>query len=300
MLMELRQLEYVVAIAEEGTFTQAAVRVRVAQPAISQQVRRLERELGRRLFDRSGRPVRLTPAGVAFLPFARAALDAAADGRDAVASVEGTLTGRLRIGTVQAPPPFLSDLLGQFRADYPGVEITLRWEHAEELAGQVSSGALDAAVIGLGGQRIPPGVATRLLSSEPMVIAVGKDHPLAGRATTTLAALRDQPFVTLPAGSGLRTLVESVCVRAGFTPIIRAETDDLFLVAELVQHGLGIALLPRSVARRHADGLHLLRVQRPSLRRRLVLAWPRRQATAAGVAFRRFASRFASSASGDS
>jgi DNA-binding transcriptional LysR family regulator len=297
--MELRQLEYVLAIASEGTFTRAALRVRVAQPAISQQVRRLERELGRRLFDRSGRPVRLTPAGIAFLPFARAALDAAADGRDAVASVEGTLTGRLRVGTVQAPPSFLPDLLGQFHEEHPGVEIAVKWEHAEELAGQVASGALDAAVIGLGGQRLPAGVATRPLTNEPMVIAVGRDHPLAGRSVATPAALRDQPLVTLPAGSGLRTLVESVCVRAGFTPVIRAETDDLFLVTQLVQHGLGIALLPESVATRHGNGLHLVRVRRPSLHRRLVLAWSRSQETAAGVAFRRFASTFGGS-NGDS
>src|SRR4029453_5988592 len=93
MLMELRQLECVVAIAEEGTFTRAALRLRVAQPAVSQQVRRLERELRRQLFDRADRPVRLTPAGVAFLPFARSALQAAVDGRGAREWLEGTLTG---------------------------------------------------------------------------------------------------------------------------------------------------------------------------------------------------------------
>lgn len=190
--------------------------------------------------------------------------------------------------------PFLVDsdrypLVFRCRAS---VEITLRWEHAEELAGRVLSGTLDAAVIGLGGQHVPAGVATRLLTSEPMVIAVGKDHPLAGRTVAPLAALRDQPLVTLPAGSGLRTLVESVCMRTGFAPLIRAETDDLSLVAELVQHGLGIALLPECIAKRHGNGLRLVRIRRPSLRRRLALAWPRRQASAVGEAFRTFATRF--------
>lgn len=298
--MELRQLEYVVAIAEEGTFTRAALRVRVAQPAISQQVRKLERELGQQLFDRSDRPARLTAAGASFLPYARGALDAAADGRDAVRSLAGTLTGRLAVGTVQAPPSFLPGLLGGFHEQYPALEVTLRVGHAEELGARVASGMLDSAVIGLGGQRIPPGVATRLLTSEPMVLAVALDHPLAGRATVTPAALRDQPLVTLPAGSGLRTLVESVCVKAGFTPLIRAETDDLNLAADLVRHGFGIALLPESVAARHRDGLRLLAVRRPSLRRRLVLAWPRSRATAAGTAFVSFATRFAQQRGGDS
>lgn len=288
--MELRQLECVVAIAEEGTFTRAALRLRVAQPAVSQQVRRLERELRRQLFDRADRPVRLTPAGVAFLPFARSALQAAVDGRDAMASLEGTLTGRLAVGTVQAPPPSLPDLLGRFREEHPAVEVSLRVAHAEELAEQAAAGALDLAVIGIGGQRLPAALATKLLTSEPMVLAVAASHPLAAKTTVTPAALRDQPIVTLPTGSGLRTLVESVCARSGFMPTVRAETDDLFLAADLVRHGLGIALLPESIASRHRDGLHLLSVRRPSLRRRLVLAWPRGRPSPTADAFLSLAS----------
>src|SRR5215213_6125008 len=109
--MELRQLQYLVAVAEEASFTRAAARVRVAQPAISQQVAQLERELGERLFDRSDRKVRLTAAGEAFLPHARAALGATVAGRDAVRSLTGLLAGRLVVGVVQVPPPAFTQQL---------------------------------------------------------------------------------------------------------------------------------------------------------------------------------------------
>src|SRR5215468_2316603 len=113
--MELRQLRYLIAVAEEASFTRGAARVHVAQPAVSQQIAQLERELGDKLFDRSDRQVHLTPAGEAFLPYARAALDAALDGRDAIVSMRGVLTGQLAVGTIQSPPEFMIRMLGEFQ-----------------------------------------------------------------------------------------------------------------------------------------------------------------------------------------
>lgn len=287
--MELRQLLYMVATAEEASFTRAAVRVHVAQPAISQQIAQLERELGQRLFDRSDRRVRLTPPGEAFLPFARAALDAAAEGRDAVISLQGILAGRLAIGTIQSPPEFLIGLLGEFQRHHPKVDIALRIGHPEDLAADVAAGALDAAVLGLAGQRLPAVLATRVLATERLVVAVGSEHPFARRASTTLLALKDEALVTLTHGSGLRAVLDAACAQAGFTPHIRAETDDVTLLTDLVHHGLGVAVLPRSVAERAQQPLTTIALRRPVLNRRVVLAWHRNRSSAPGRAFLAFA-----------
>src|SRR2546430_6468779 len=157
--MELRQLQYFVAVAEEASFTRAAGRVHVAQPAISQQVAQLERELGEKLFDRSERHVRLTPAGEAFLPHAQAALDATTEGRDAVMSLRGELAGLLAIGTIPSPPPWLIGQLAQFQRRHPRVRLTLRSGSPDNLAADVTTGALDAAVIGVSAGRLPAGPA---------------------------------------------------------------------------------------------------------------------------------------------
>ncbi|MEV4113717.1 LysR substrate-binding domain-containing protein [Nonomuraea sp. NPDC049695] len=287
--MELRQLRYLVATAEEASFTRAAARVHVAQPAVSQQIAQLERELGQQLFDRSDRRIRLTPAGEAFLPYAQAALEAAAAGRDAVDSLRGILAGKLAIGAVQSPPEPLIGLLGDFQRRHPRVDITLRIGHPKDLAADVAGGTVDAAFIGIAGQQLPAVLATRELYTEPLVVAIADDHPIARHADTTLNALRDEPIVTLTHGSGLRNLLDTACARAGFAPRIRAETDDVALLADLVHHGLGIALLPSSVAERSARQLTTVALRSPALQRRIALAWHRHRSTAPGRAFLEFA-----------
>ncbi len=287
--MELRQLTYVIAVAEESSFTRGAARVHVAQPAVSQQIAQLERELGEKLFDRSDRRVRLTPAGQTFLPYARSAVAATLDGRDAVASLRGTLTGRLAIGTIQSPPESAVALLGDFRQLHPAVDIALRVGHPDELTAGVLAGTLDAAVIGHTGQRLPGALASRTLHTEPLVIAVAADHPLAKRRSATLDALNGTPIVTLTRGSGLRTVLEHAFARAGITPDIRAETDDVTLIADLVRHGLGVALLPESVAARARQPLVGIPLRRPTLNRRVILVWHRTRTTVTARAFLTFA-----------
>ncbi|MCP2340508.1 DNA-binding transcriptional LysR family regulator [Actinomadura rupiterrae] len=132
--MELRQLRYFVAVAEEGGFTRAAERLHVAQPGISAQVRQLEREFGQELFDRSGRSVKLTEAGEAVLPYARAALWAADGARLAVDELTGLIRGRVAVGTVTSMPSALvPDLLAGLHCDHPGVEITLSEGNSADL-----------------------------------------------------------------------------------------------------------------------------------------------------------------------
>src|SRR5581483_6091947 len=155
--MELRQLAYFVAVAEEGHFTRAAQRLLIAQPAVSQQVRRLENELGEQLFLRD-RAVTLTEAGAALLPHARAALAQVAHGREAIAALRGLLGGHLHVGLVQPlPDRTVLRTIGRFQRAHPAVGVTLTEDETDALIEATLAGKLDAAFIGLGlDQTSPP------------------------------------------------------------------------------------------------------------------------------------------------
>jgi DNA-binding transcriptional LysR family regulator len=291
--MKLRQLSYFVAVADEGGFTRAAARVSVAQPAVSAQIRRLERELGEALFHRDQRSVTLTAAGEALLPHARAALAAAERGRDTIASLHGLLHGRLRVGVSSPVDHRLADALGEFHRAHPAIEIGLTEQHNEPLLRAVADGDLDAAIVGMpAGQAVSARVRTRMIAAEPLVVAVPRGHALAGRAGVAIGRLREQPMITLTHNSGLRVVLERACRDAGFTPRIAAETSELGSLVDLVAAGLGVALLPRSAAA--GAGVAVLRLTRPCLQRRTALAWNDVAASPAGrafvaVAMRRFA-----------
>jgi DNA-binding transcriptional LysR family regulator len=292
--MDLRQLSYFVAVAEEGQFTRAATRVSVAQPAVSAQIRRLERELGQALFHRDQRAVRLTAAGEALLPHARAALAAADRGRDEIASLRDLLHGRLRVAVAGPVDYRFAEALGDFHRAHPAVEISVTQEHNEPLLEAVARGDVDAAIVGIGAQPLPPRIRTRVVATEPLVLAVRHGDPLSRRRTVGLAHLREQPMITLVRGSGLRTVLENACREAGFVPRIAAEAGELSFLVELAAEGLGVAVLPSS-ATEGAD-LAVLKITRPRLQRRTALAWNESVTSPAGHAFialanRRFESR---------
>jgi DNA-binding transcriptional LysR family regulator len=286
--MELRQLHYFVAIAEERQFTRAAARVSVAQPAISAQIRRLERELGERLFVRDPQGARLTEAGAAFLPHARAALAAAARGRDTIASLQGKLQGRLTVGFAGPVDDRLAAAVGEFHRTHPAIAIALTNQQNEPLLAGVANAEFDAAIVGLGAQPLPPGVDARVVATEPLVLAVARDDPLATRQTIAVADLRDAAMITLVGGSGLRAVLEQACRTAGFAPRITAETGELASLVELVAAGLGVALLPRSAA---TGAVHVLRITRPRLERRTALAFSAGAGSPAARAFLAIAER---------
>jgi DNA-binding transcriptional LysR family regulator len=284
--MDVRQLSYFVAVAEERQFTRAAIRASVAQPAVSYQIRRLEAELGETLFHRDQRAARLTAAGEALLPHARAAIAALEDGRDAVASLHGLLRGALKVGVVRAPlDRRIFEALGAFHRAHPAVEISLTEQHNAELLQGLADGKTDAAIIGITGEALPPQVGICAIDSEPLVVAVRPDHPLARRAGVTLRRLRDLPLVTLTPGSGLRAVLENASRNAGFTPRIVAETGELGSLVELAAEGLGVALLPRSVLTAGEPRLAVLELTRPRLQRRSALAWRDSPISPAGRAF---------------
>src|SRR5512133_1522453 len=284
--MELRQLAYFVAIAEERNFTRAAQRIPIAQPAISQQIRRLEAELGERLFLRGRRGITLTPAGQALLPHARTTLQPAEGGREAVAALSGLLTGRLTVGLVHPlPDRRLPRLLGAFHRAHPRIELTLLEDQTDALLAVLAAGQLHAALIGQGRyDRPPPEVASLLVAREPVVVAVHPTHPLAGRGQIRLRTLREEPMVTLTRASKLRSTLETACHAAGFAPRIAAETSDLGVMVQLAAEQLGVAVLPASGLAGTTE-LVQLRLTHPELDRRLLLVWRPASSPPAGRAF---------------
>jgi DNA-binding transcriptional LysR family regulator len=272
--MELHQLEYFVAVAEEASFTRAAERVHVAQPGVSAQVRRLESELGQRLLDRSGRSVRLTEAGSAVLPFARAALDAVVNARLAVDELAGLVRGQVTVGMVSGCAlPVLAELLASFHKQYPGVAISLTEDNSDRLVEMLKDGRLDLALIGSAGTEGSTGISTAVLIDEELVAAVAPGHPLASKETVTVRSLRDVPLVCLPRGTGVRAALDAACAAAGFEPRIVFEASALPMVVTMAAQGLGLAVVPASVANT-ANAPVMVPIKNPEVRSRLELAWP--------------------------
>lgn len=271
MLMELRQLEYFVAVVEERSFTKAARRERVAQPAVSAQIQRLERQVGQPLLTRTGRDVRLTQAGAALLPHARAALAAVRDARAAVDEVAQLIRGAVAIGTVTLHPVDVAGLIADFHADYPDVEITLGADTSEALLTKLGDGRVDLAIVSIGIDEAPPGTDFAVITDEALEAAVATHHRLARRKALSLNELCDHPIISLPVGTGLRSRLDSACAAAGLRPRIAFEASSPLELVDLARHGLGVAILPGSMARNTRD-LHALRLL-ADMRGRLVWAW---------------------------
>jgi len=238
-------MRYVVAVAETGGFTRAAERCHVVQSALSHQIARLERELGARLFERTSRRVRLTPAGAAFLPAARQCLDAAERAAAEVAAAIGEVRGRLAIGLIStAAAVDIAAVLREFRRAHPHVRISLRVRASEELLDQVERGTMDVAFLGLPATARPRGVGARELARDRLVAVVAPDHPLAGEAAVDLRRLSSEVFVDLPARTAGRAHSDEAFAAAGLGRDVAFEVTTAHLIARLVEQGLGVAMLP--------------------------------------------------------
>ncbi|WP_326749118.1 LysR family transcriptional regulator [Streptomyces virginiae] len=250
--MELAQLRYFVAVVEEGGFTRAGARLHVSQPGVSAQVAQLERELGQRLLDRSGRRVTPTEAGRAVLSYARAALAAVEGVRRTAEEFSGLLRGRVALGLIPGAASAAVDgfdvveVLGAFHDEHPGVEIALSEDTSERMLAALLRGELDLAVVGLAGEP-PPGVSCQVVLDEPLVAAVRADDPLVAAAVDgeiPLAALRGRALISLPRGTGLRGVLERACAQAGFAPRVDFEAAAPAVLVRLAARGLGVAVVP--------------------------------------------------------
>ncbi len=272
--MELRQLEYFVAVAEEANFTRAAARVHISQSGVSAQIRQLEQDLGATLLDRSGRTARVTTAGAAALDGARDVLAAVDALRQSVDEVNGLLRGRLVVGmvTVCTVTP-LFDALAAFHLAHPGVDITLIEDNSDRLIERVRSGAVDVALVGASGTA-PPELEALPIVSERLVAMVPFDHPLGEGLRTTLAEISRYPVVCMPEGTGVRAVFDEACAATGIRADIALQASAPGTVADLAHRGLGIAILSESMAAAHSARLTALVIDDVETLAVLALVWP--------------------------
>ncbi|WEH39161.1 LysR substrate-binding domain-containing protein [Streptomyces sp. AM 2-1-1] len=249
--MELRQLKYFLAVAEESNFTRAAERVHVSQPGISAQIRQLENDLGTTLIDRSGRSAGLTAVGEVAFGHARAVLAAVEALRHAVDEMNGLVRGRLVVGMVTActvTPLF--EALSSFHLAHPGVEISLMEDDSAKLVEYVREGTVDLALIGAAGQA-PEDLDGQQVISEAIVAAVPPGHPLAAESGLTLAELSGYPVICLPKGTGIRAVLDQASAARGLTPTVALQASAPGAVVHLAERGLGVAVLSESMLAQH-------------------------------------------------
>ncbi len=275
--MDLRQLRYLVALDEERHFTRAAAREHVAQPALSQQLRRLEEELGLALVTRTTRRVELTEAGETLVRRARRALAEVDAARAEIDDLVGVRAGRVVIGAMQSLGPFdLSELLGTYFALHPGVELTVREEVSDPLLAMLAADAVDVAFLSLAEDFDRDLFDARTLLVEPMVAVMAIDHPLAGRTRLDLADLRDERFITFREGAGLRRILLAATAEAGFVPQIAFESNNVLRGRALAARGLGVSVVPTSDATAPGPSVAVVKLRDPP-QRDVTLVWRRQR-----------------------
>jgi DNA-binding transcriptional LysR family regulator len=260
----LRQLEYLVTVVDEGSFTRAAELLHVTQPALSHQIRALERSAGGPLLERLPKNLRLTPTGRAMLPHARAALADAERARCAARQAAGLEAGELQIATLYSISlGILPPALKAWRRKYPDVGIRLyEHRHTAELAEAMTTGQADVAI-----GPAPPAwsQAPQVLGIEEFVVVVALDDPLARRSKISLNDLADRAWVHYTPGHGLADLLDQACAQAGFQPRIAVRTEQTAAAPALAAAGLGPALVPANILPTSFDG-HVLHVDPPICR----------------------------------
>lgn len=288
--MELRQLTYFEAVARHGGFTRAAEQLHVAQSAVSAQIRALEKEVGVALFARTTRQVTLTEAGEMFRHRVRRALDELDGARGDLADLAAVLTGRLVLGATAVVGTFdLPDTLARFHRRHPGVALSLRSGLIAELLADLDAGRVDL-VVGPVHHDLASRFSARRIVREEMMLIVPPGHRLARMRRVPFAELRAEPFVCLPAGSGLRAILDDAASRAGFTAQVLFETHNPASVRELVGAGLGVALLARSATEAPGAAVTVRALDPPPAHPPIGLIRHRdRRLSAAARAFRAFA-----------
>jgi len=249
--MELHQLRYFCAVAETGSFSRAAEQSHVSQPSLSQQILKLEDELGARLFDRLGRSVRLTDLGKTFLPRARAVLRELEAARGDVVEQKDSVGGPVSVGVIPTVAPyFLPPLLTSFSRKFPQVRLTVVEEITPVLLERLRAGTVDLAVLALPlrGHEFE----TFPLLTERLFAALPKKHKLAARRTISLKDLRSQPFLLLRDGHCFRDTAVAACDRARLDPQIVFESGQFSSLLSMVGAGMGVSIVPAMATEKSA------------------------------------------------
>lgn len=297
--MELRQLRYLLALAEERHFTRAAAREHIAQPALSQQIRRLEDEVGLPLVERTTRRVALTEAGELLVARGRRILAEVDAAQSELEGLRGIQRGHVTVGVLHTMGPVdVSLVLALFHERHPGVELTVREHSSEELAEMLRIDEIDLAFLSVTERIESHGLGLQQLISEELVAVLPRDHALAERPRIRMAELAEEKFISYREGSRLREALESAGRDAGFEPRVTLESNESPRIRRLVARGLGVAILPRSDAEGPGAEIAAVTLTNPGLTRDITLAWRegRRHGPAAGEFLELARSTFASSA----
>jgi DNA-binding transcriptional LysR family regulator len=272
--MDLRQLRYLVALAEEGSFTRAAASEHIAQPAVSQQIRKLEEELGLALVERTTRRVTLTDAGELLVVRARRIMAELEAAEIELQALRGMRAGHVTIGAMHTMGPIdLSLALALFSDRHPGVQLTVRELSSEEMAELLRVDELDLAFLSVTERIESHGLGLAQLVSEELVVLLPLEHRLGRRRQVRMAELAGEPFISFREGARLRELLVSASRAAGFEPRVTLESNESQRVRRLVSRGLGVAILPRSDAEGPGADVAVAKLIEPSLHRDITLAW---------------------------
>jgi LysR family transcriptional regulator, hydrogen peroxide-inducible genes activator len=249
--MEFHQLRYVCAIADTGNFSRAAERCNIAQPSLSQQVLKLERDLGAKLFDRLGRSVGLTEAGRAFIPYARAILEQMEMARTSVADKNADLRGSVAVGVIPTVAPYLiPSYTVAFAKRFPDAKLRIVEETTSVLIGGLRDLSIDVAILALPLRHKE--LELFPIRTEPLFAVMRKDHPRASAESLALKDLRGESFVMLRDGHCFRDLSIATCTRARVTPNIAFESGQFSSLLGMVAAGVGVSIVPEMAIDRNA------------------------------------------------
>ncbi len=288
--MNLRQLRAAVEVARTSSFTRAAEGLGVAQPALSQAIAALERELGLSLFERTSRRVRPTGAGTAFVERAARILADVDALRSEMVEHAGAVRGRVVVGSIQLfSETVLPGILAAFHRRHPDVDLVLREDVSHPMLATLRAAELDLAIVNVDDPAAYPEFAFETLYRDELAIAVAPHHPLAAQPSTTLRALRNADWVAFRSGSGLHATLHDAARRDGFVPRIVVESGDALTLRSLVSEDLGIALLPQVFLNEPGPPVVSVALRDPPLVRTIALATRRNApASAAARAFTAF------------
>jgi len=246
--MEFHQLRYFVAVAEEGSFSRAATKVRVAQPSLSQQIRKLEAEVGQRLFDRLPRSVVLTEAGRCLLEYAQQILTSVNDAHRCVDELKGKIAGDLAVGAIPTIAPYvLPEMVVTFQKHYPDVTLEIVEDVTEGITRRIEAGELDVAVLSTCQQS--PSLRHERLGNEPLLALVPEAHPLAKQTVVTLDELKSQRFLLLHEMHCLSQQVHHLLESRRLHPEIALAGSQLTTIANMVAAGVGVSIVPQMMVK---------------------------------------------------
>lgn len=272
--MELRQLRYFIAVAEELSFTKGAARVHISQPPLSRQIALLEDEVGVPLFERDKHHVALTEAGKAFLPEARKVIEASLHAvGTAVRAARGEF-GKLTLAFGgSAAYMLLPEVLRAFRDRFPGVQLSLVHLPLTAHLDAILEDRVDVGTLVMPIRE--PAIASELLVKEPLVVVLPSGHPLSHKTSVKLAALAPYPQILFnrSGGLGLYAHIIGICRRAGYAPKVAEETSPMESVVGLVASGLGIAIVPAMARRLNMSGVVYLPLEESYASITFALAW---------------------------